>query len=204
MKRKILIAALLLASVGTFAQHEVGSLNIQPKIGLNIATMTNSDGSDPRVGFVVGAEAEYQATDLLSVTAGVLYSQQGIKADAFGIKSTFKMDYINVPILANVYVLPGFAVKVGLQPGFLVNDKVKVSSGGTSAEMGIKEALRNAGVDASVKSFDLAIPVGLSYEYKNVQLDARYNWSVTKAISAAGENTRNSVFQITLGYKFAL
>ena len=180
MKRKILIAALLLASVGTFAQHEVGSLNIQPKIGLNIATMTNSDGSDPRVGFVVGAEAEYQATDLLSVTAGVLYSQQGIKADAFGIKSTFKMDYINVPILA------------------------KVSSGGTSAEMGIKEALRNAGVDASVKSFDLAIPVGLSYEYKNVQLDARYNWSVTKAISAAGENTRNSVFQITLGYKFAL
>ena len=43
------------------------------------------------------------------------------------------MDYVNIPILANFYVAKGFAVKVGIQPGFLVNDKVKVSSNGVSA-----------------------------------------------------------------------
>lgn len=50
MKKIIFTACLLLASVGTFAQHAKGSFNIQPKVGLNVATMTDNDGSDPRVG----------------------------------------------------------------------------------------------------------------------------------------------------------
>lgn len=52
MKKNLIIVCLLFASVSTFAQHAVGSFNIQPKIGLNIATMTNSDGGDSRIGFV--------------------------------------------------------------------------------------------------------------------------------------------------------
>ena len=51
-------------------------------------------------------------------------------------------------------------------------------------------------------SFDLSIPVGLSYEYKNVCLDARYNYGLTNF--EKGYNQKNSVFQITLGYKFGL
>lgn len=58
--------------------------------------------------------------------------------------------------------------------------------------------------DASVKSVDLAIPVGVSYCYKNFQFDARYNFGVTNAATGDGESTKNSVFQFTLGYKFAL
>ena len=53
-----------------------------------------------------------------------------------------------------------------------------------------------------VKGFDLAIPVGLSYQYQNIVLDARYNWGVTKITD--GADSKNSVFQITLGYKFSL
>ena len=49
-------------------------------------------------------------------------------------------------------------------------------------------------------TFDLSIPVGLSYEYKNFVLDGRYNFGVTN-ISKNG-NPKNSVFQFTLGYKF--
>ena len=53
-----------------------------------------------------------------------------------------------------------------------------------------------------VKSVDFSIPVGLSYEYANFQLDARYNWGVSKVID--DDDEKNSVFQITLGYKFKL
>ena len=190
MKKILFIACLLLASVGTFAQHAKGSFNIQPKVGLNVATMTDNDGSDPRVGFVGGAEFEYQATDLLSLSFGALYSQQGLKANSDEMDGTIKMDYINVPVLLNVYVTKGLAVKAGIQPGFKVNSKVK--------------ALQAGGVDASVKSVDFAIPVGLSYEYRNFQFDARYNFSATKAIEAEGESTKHSVFQFTVGYKFDL
>ena len=51
-------------------------------------------------------------------------------------------------------------------------------------------------------SFDFAIPVGLSFENSNVVLDARYNIGVMKMVD--GDDTKNSVFQFTFGYKFSL
>ena len=114
------------------------------------------------------------------------------------------MDYVNVPILVNFHVANGLALKAGIQPGFLINDKVEVSSNGVSAEVGLKESYRAAGVDADVPSVDFAIPHGISYEFSHVVIEARYNLSLTNAISASGESTKHSVFQLTLGYKFGL
>ena len=166
--------------------------------------MSIADRPGLAVGFVGGAEFEYQATDLLSLSFGTLYSQQGIKNNVDGVDGTVKMDYINMPVLLNFYVVKGLALKTGIQPGFEVNDKVKVTTSGTTVEMGLEKALKAAGVDCSVKSVDFAIPFGLSYEYRNFQVDARYNLSLTKAVEADGESARHSVFQITLGYKFGL
>ena len=101
-------------------------------------------------------------------------------------------DTINIPILANVYVVKGLAVKVGIQPAFKVNEEMKMNS---ELGSGSKE------VD-SAESFDFSIPGGLSYEFNNVVLDARYNFGVTSV--ADGGDAKNSVFQFTLGYKFAL
>lgn len=204
MKRLMIAATTLLLSVCTNAQNDVGGWSLQPKAGINLATMTNDDEAKTRIAFVAGAELEYQATPMLSVSAGALYSQQGSDADGQGMNGTVKMDYVNIPILANYYVTKGLAVKVGIQPGFLVNDKVKVSANGVSAEVGLKDAYKAAGIDADISSFDLAIPLGISYEFNHVVLDARYNLSLTKAISAYGESTKHSVFQITLGYKLGL
>ena len=110
-------------------------------------------------------------------------------------KRTYKLDYINVPIMANVYVTKGLAVKLGVQPGFLVSStnkaeaKTFLGSGSTTNEI-------------KAKSVDFSIPVGISYEYNNFQLDARYNWGLTKVFENFKD--KNSVFQITLGYKFDL
>lgn len=191
MKKLLLMAAIMLASVGAYAQHAVGSFNLQPKVGINIANLTDLDDSDPRVGFVGGVEGEYQATDIFSVSAGVLYSMQGAKSKVSGVTETMKLDYINVPILANVYVVKGLAVKLGIQPGFKVNSEYKLDAGG-----------KTASTDVDAKSFDFSIPVGISYEFSNIQLDARYNWGLTKTFD--NTDCKNSVFQITLGYKFDL
>lgn len=204
MKKIVLIATALLLCVSSKAQNAVGSWSLQPKAGINIATMTNDDDAKIRVGLVAGAELEYQAIPLLSISAGALYSQQGCKAKVQGIDGTLKMDYVNVPILVNFHVAPGLAVKTGIQSGFLINDKVEVSVNGVSSEVGLKESYRALGIDVDIPSVDFAIPLGVSYEYSHVVLDARYNFSLTKAISVLGESTKHSVFQITLGYKFSL
>ena len=160
MKKILLTAVVMLASVASYAQQAVGTFTLQPKIGMNVASLTKSDGADPRIGLAAGVEAEYQATDIFSISAGLIYSMQGNKYEEKGITSTQKLDYINIPILANVYVVKGLAVKLGIQPAFNVSDKVKVSGGSTS--------ITKDNTDA--ESFDFSIPVGLSYEYSNVEI----------------------------------
>ena len=176
MRKVIIMAVLMLASVATFAQRPVGSLTIQPKIGKNNANLTKADGSDPRIGVVVGAELEYQLTDILSISGGALYSQQGAEGDPLdedGNKldgtATVKLDYINIPKFANVYVVKNLAVKLGIQLAFNVNSKMAYSNGDISAQ----------GKLDNIKSFDFSIPIGLSYEYKNVVIDGRYNVGLT-------------------------
>lgn len=139
-----------------------------------------------------GAEFEYGVTDMIGVSAGLIYSMQGAKEKVEGVDCTMKLDYLNVPILANVYVAPGLAVKLGIQPGFKLSAKAKAEVSGASAETDLDD----------IKGFDLAIPVGVSYQYQNIVLDARYNWGVTKIMDNV--DSKNSVFQITLGYKFSL
>ena len=186
------MAVVMLASVASYAQHAVGSFTLQPKIGMNIADLTDVEKSDARIGLAVGAEFEYQLTDIVSVSAGALYSMQGCKDD----EVTVKLDYINVPLLANVYVAKGFAVKLGLQPSFKVN--YKYSGNGASFDGDEMDWAPKA------NGVDLSIPVGVSYEYNNFVLDGRYNFGVTKAFDSKAEKSKNSVFQITLGYKFDL
>lgn len=187
MKKMILTAVVLLSSVATFAQHAVGTVSLKPQVGVVGATMTEFEKTKMKVGFTAGAELEYQVSDIFSLSGGVMYAQEGVKMDDSKIgkinippkNAKTNLAYINVPIMANVYVVPGLAVKLGVQPAFAVDKD------GTEA-----------------KGFDLAIPVGLSYEFANVVIDGRYNWGVTKVFD--NFKAKNSVFQVTLGYKFAL
>lgn len=208
MKRVLILASVMMLSVGVFAQQSAGTITIQPKVGMNVANYASSEDSSPRVGLAAGAEFEYQISKLLSVSAGVMYSMQGAKHSSnFNIPfldgnqrkkttTTWKTDYINIPIVANVYVFKGLALKVGVQPGFNVLAKALRTTEGVETSA----SLSDLGVD--VQAFDFAIPVGLSYEYKNIVLDARYNIGVVKF--AEHLDYRNRVFQLTLGYKFRL
>ena len=202
MKKIMMIAAMMVATLSASAQNEVGQVTLMPKAGINISTITGS-GNDKKskVGLVAGAEFEYGVAQNFDITAGVLYSMEGAK---FG-DVKFNMDYINIPILANYYVVPGLAVKAGIQPAFNVRKKASYNGNTVNIDDVMNAALdwAGAGVETGVKSFNLSIPVGISYEYQSFVLDARYNIGVTKVFKNADQG-RNSTFAITLGYKFAL
>ena len=133
MKKIVLAAALLLTSVATFAQREVGSLTIQPKVGFNVSNVTKTNG-DTRIGVAAGAEAEYQLGDIYSIAVGLLYSSQGNKQTVdlppLGKSTvTWSPSYLNIPVVANVYVVKNLAVKLGVQPGFCVGkDKAEANT----------------------------------------------------------------------------
>lgn len=202
MKKIMMIAAMMVAALSANAQNEVGQVTLMPKAGINISTITGS-GSDKKskVGLVAGAEFEYGVAQNFDITAGVLYSMEGAKIG----DAKFNMDYINIPILANYYVVPGLAVKAGIQPAFNVRKKASYNGNTVNIDDVMNAVLdwAGAGVETGVKTFNLSIPVGLSYEYQSFVLDARYNIGVTKLFKNADQG-RNSTFSITLGYKFAL
>ena len=191
MKKFILLAAIIMATTSVFAQHEPGSFTVQPRIGFSAADFNNTNDTKARVGLVVGPEFEYTLADRFSLAFGINYSQQGAELDKTDVK--YNMDYITVPIVANFYVLKGFALKAGIQPGYNVSSKMK--SGGKEADFG-----------DSVKKFDFSIPLGLSYEFHNFVIDARYAFGFTKMFDTKKINldSKNLTFQLTLGYKFTL
>lgn len=228
MKKLTTFIVALLATICAFAQPEAGTFSITPKIGVNAATLTNGayqqtyqftsnfqteiDGTSI-LGFVAGAEAGYQVSKRFAVTAGLLYSQQGKGRDgsisgsdlSLVDKSKLQLAYLNVPILANVYLFKGFAVKAGIQPGFLLSAKNKydVTGSGLAASF---DKHTDVDVKDDCQTFDFSIPVGISYEFYNIIVDARYNVGVSKVndIKGYSESHRNGVFQLTVGYKINL
>jgi hypothetical protein len=213
MKKIMMMLVMATVALTASAQNEVGQLTLQPKIGLNFANVTNAgkindESSKLKVGYAVGLEAEYGLSEKFSVAAGVLYSMQGCDYGEYKVsaggetlggwdKNQYNLAYLNIPIVANFYFAKGWAIKAGIQPGFLLSAKHKVDGvGGTESY--------NADIKDAQKSFDLSIPLGLSYEYENIVFDARYNLGVTKMNKEGEESCKNSVVQFTVGYKFAL
>lgn len=195
MKKIILAAIVMMVSLSTFAQREPGTVTIQPRIGVSAADFNNTDDTSARVGMVAGAEVEYYVNNIVGIAAGLLYSQQGAELDTNNAADVkFKIDYINVPIIANIYVWKGLALKAGIQPGFKVNSKISGAAGGYSAE---------ANMD-NVNSFDLSIPAGISYDFGRLVLDARYNFGLLKIFDDDYLDSKNLTFQLAIGYKFSL
>lgn len=210
MKKLFFAAAVLMCSLTAFAQSKEGTFSIQPKAGINISNLSNKDNAKVKVGFTAGAEAEYQLTKQLSLSAGALFSMQGAKSTTVfrevdnttkeirevDIKNTMEFDYINVPILANYYIIEGLAVKLGIQPGFNIIAKRKRTDGVEK----VSENLKDLGVD--VRKVDFSIPIGISYELNDFVVDARFNLGLTEVADLV--KSKNRVFQITFGYQIDL
>ena len=186
-----------IASLGVNAQNEAGQISLKPMAGINAATLTDWDGTSMKIGFVGGVEAEYGFSEKFSLSAGLLYSMQGTKMDVVeGVDTKVNTSYLNIPVLANFYVWKGLAVKAGIQPGILLSAKTKSEVEGNSAEADLKD---------NCESLDISIPVGVSYEISNFVIDARYNLGLTNLAKGDGDgNPKNSVFSLTVGYKFKL
>ena len=191
---------LLILSTGAFAQNGADRIYVMPKIGLSISDFTNDDEASPRSGLVGGVELGCRITELFGLSAGILYSMQGAgnEMDYHGsmVKSQIKTDYINIPVLAGISLYKGLSLKFGIQPGINISSRYSFATQG----MHISGNLSDLGF--TVESLDISIPMGLSYNYKNFVFEGRYNLGAMKIIKE--DESRHSVIQLTLGYRFGL
>ncbi len=213
MKKLLLLVALMAVTVSAQAQHEQGDVTIQPRVGFTISNITDGDKSKTNLAY--GVDFERFFTDQFSLSLGLMFTNQGCKIDMekYNIimdndknpnstSNTAKLNiyYGSLPIMANYYVLPGLALKAGVQPAFRV--KAKIERGDTKLDFDNMIDMLFAGEGNKLNTFDLSIPVGLSYEFIGITADVRYNFGVTKMISNTDKGIYNKVFMVTLGYKF--
>ena len=173
-----------------------------------------------RYGFTAGVEAQYQVTNTCGIIFGVDYSVEDVRYDDAEINEPMhqvkfsdmktNIHVISVPVLVHLYLYKGLAFQTGLQPEYIAKYSNSYSVERTSPAPDHKVPVTIM-AEPDVRKMNLTIPLGLSYEYKNVILGARYRYCF---LNMNHDSKVNSGFQdgnyhlqsisVTLGYKFKL
>ena len=198
MRKLFALLLLWLPVLQLSAWREPGTTTIYPRVGFNLSkfsgdkiytginTFDGVAGTIParyKVGFTVGAEAQHQFSNALAGSIGLLYSQQGTAfKKTSDIEFDFKMKENNliVPVMLVATTKYNIDLKLGLQPEFRVSKAF----------------------DKVLNKVSLSIPVGISYEYRNVALDLRYNIGVSHVYKeqSSYDVSRGQTVMLTLGY----
>lgn len=194
------VCAFLLAGAVTYAQNPKGmSPSFGVKGGVNFATVTGDDFDSPdsRTSFHVGALAEFPLAEILSLQVEALYSGQGFKSNIPGglfggdEKVEYQLDYINVPVLAKVYIFQGLSLEAGPQFSFKVNEEIDADANADDGDLDLNEA----------KDFEFGVAGGVTFETQmGLFATGRYIMGVTDIFEDS--DAKNAVFQIGVGYKF--
>jgi hypothetical protein len=218
MKKIMMIAAMMVAVLSANAQ-EAGQMFVKPMVGGTLSKLTGDvENVKFKLGLVGGAEFGYHVSNQFALTAGLLVAMEGSgnKDTQYSKDMSTTLTYMNVPVLANFYIAPGLAIKAGVQPGFLLSAKSK----GSTDEGGHWEDYDVSGTE-NLNKFDLSIPMGISYEFGDFVIDARYNLgllniaktekdreyhseNVSITVHSHDVKVKNSYIMLTLGYKINL
>lgn len=231
----VCLLALSLGAMAQTVESEVGRFSVIPRVGVALANWSNNriyyaSGEDKaslkssfQAGFMGGVDVEYRATKEIGVSLGTYYAKQGFRFSSYeatidaerrkyqGISDYHtNLHYLNVPLMVKGYVTRQLAFMFGVQAGFLLNDP-KYEFTSIDIE---RDQYGGATYDNSqkvsdfwpAKKVDVSLPIGLSYEYMGVVLDARYNLGLTNVDDSPGhdDSCKNRVFTFSVGYRFAL
>ncbi len=157
--------------------------------GAGYSKLTNGDSWKGTIGGTVGGEIDFPISGGSSVGTGLNASFQGSKYEDTYYNGRVNLVYINLPLLYTYQALNGLYAEVGLQPGVVISAKDKYD--GKSHDY--KDA---------VKSFDLGIPVGAGYRFKNgIGVGLRVIPGLLN-IDDTGDKMHNFLGMLLLSYRF--
>ncbi|MCK0124693.1 PorT family protein [Gelidibacter sp. F2691] len=207
MKNLFLAVTVGLFSVTSiFAQSDVITPQFGVKGGYNLSNITSDDfgDSDQLSSFHLGLFMEIPISERFSVQPEVLYSGQGFSSSIANAEIEHKVDYIQVPLMAKLYLVKGLYAEAGPQFGFKVKEEIDFKPNADGGETTIDSD------DSQLRGFDTNLALGAGYKFDNgLSLSARYNLGLSniyKDNSAIANLTnidaKNSVWQFGVGFSF--
>jgi hypothetical protein len=163
------------------------------KGGLNVSNLHSSatNNLDPRASVYLGGLAHIHLNKYWAVQPELIYSCQGTTQNTDGGDVTYRLNYVNMPVLLQYMFDGGFRLQTGPQLGLLASAKLK--SEGTITD-----------IKKNYTSGDFSWSFGGGYlTHSGLGIDARYNLGINN-INNTGSTAKlqNRVFQVGLFYQF--
>lgn len=195
MKKIILLLCASIFVINVSAQ----SFGYGPRIGAN-ASMILDRAYDMQYNFNAGAFFELDLSTEWSVEIAGIYSRQGMKYSKMPISLTktaetnFKLDYVNIPIVAKYYPWKGLNIFLGPELNILTSAKSKTV--GVAGETSLW---------SQYQKYNISGVAGIGYTWEcGFLITAQYSNTLLSIYrsSANMEKTYGGVAQINVGWRF--
>ncbi|HZI54473.1 MAG TPA: porin family protein [Chitinophagaceae bacterium] len=180
------LSAIVLITCAVAAQQTHFGL----KGGVNFSSVEIDDGEDyeGKTGVHLGGLAHIHITRHFALQPELVFSMQGGEDESENMK--LKLNYINIPVLAQYMTNEGFRLQTGPQLGIL-----------TSAESKFGDVEIDS--DDQVSTVDFSWAFGAGYLFRSgFGIDARYNLGISNISDDESFEARNRVFQLGVFYQF--
>lgn len=209
MKRLLCVLAIagLALLAGTATAQESGLIAKGIKAGLGMYKFTGDDvefegvSPDLKMGIAGGGFLTFALGPNFALQPELLYVMKGAKYEEGGDKATFKLNYLDIPVLfkyrfptagntrPNLFAGPVASIKMSA--------KLKMEADGDEAESDVDD----------IKSLDLGVAIGGGIDFatasSTIGFDVRYTMGMTDWPDVEGDaSVKNSGWLVTVGIGF--
>src|SRR5690606_5276050 len=182
--KKLILSAM---AVCTFGLVSAQDMNFGVKAGANLSNLSGDvEDTKSLFGAHIGAFVEFKFTDNMAFQPELLYSMQGAKEEVsetiMGFtangESTYKLGYLNIPLMFKYYATEALYIEAGPQVGFLMSAKEEWSY--SSNVPGDENGSGEEDIKEGMKSIDFGLNIGAGYYVTdNLSLGLRYNFGLS-------------------------
>lgn len=196
-KLKSILALALLTSFSQVAFSQTtdsAKLKFGVKGGVNFSNLYTEDVDDNNVlaGFNLGLFARLPITQTFAIQPELSYTTKGAELEynnAFvNGTSTFKLNYLELPVLLVINLSENFSVHGGPYVAYLLDGEATNNSQGTLFD--VENNLDNE----DYNKFDTGLSVGIGYDTNKIGFGVRYNYGLQKVGKERNFNGTNYTF----------
>lgn len=194
MKKTLLLAVFVAFLTHANAQETTFGI----KLGPNFANVGGDlEDNKMKIGLHFGGVANIMLSETFAFAPELLLSTQGTKWKEDGYEDKYNLTYLNLPLLAKLYVSENFNIHAGPTVGFLLSAKNKGEADGEEWDDDIKDGM---------KGLDFGLAFGAGYELTSgLNFGARYNLGLANIFDAEEDDddkATNQVIQLFVGFNF--
>ena len=181
------------------------------KIGVNSADLFGEEAKEmeqdmgtelkSKWGLCAGGFIQLNISKVIAIQPEFLYTMKGARMEGELLGETWKvaynLSYLEVPVLVKFMIPTPGGVKpslfVGPAAAIKLSSKMKMEYAGDSDEEDLSD---------DVEDMEFGLIIGGGLEFGKIQFDVRYNLGLTTLSVYEGEDIKNGVISLKVGYSF--